>query len=116
MLKNVAISDSPKASCRGLDLLAGCGSLTSVDIKPGICELFAYRQRREGHPNPATVVCADIMADTLPSSNGWTTSSRAGTSSGRERKTRDPGSERERGRRSVEYQQIITGGGEDIGQ
>src|SRR5690606_41924915 len=65
---------------------------------------------------PATVVCADIMADTLPSSNGWTTRSRAGTSSGRARKPRDPGSERERGRRSVEYQQIITGGGEDIGE
>lgn len=48
------------------DLLIDHGSLTSVDIDPDICEMFRYRQQREGHPNPATVVCADIMADTLP--------------------------------------------------
>jgi len=48
------------------DWLEGKGQLTSVDVDPGICELFEYRQKREGHPNPATVVCADILRDSLP--------------------------------------------------
>jgi ubiquinone/menaquinone biosynthesis C-methylase UbiE len=48
------------------DWLEGKGRLTSVDVDPGICELFEYRQKREGHPNPATVVCTDILSDSLP--------------------------------------------------
>src|SRR5690606_743746 len=48
------------------DLLIDAGSLTSIDIDREICELFRYRQQREGHPNPSTVVCADVMADSLP--------------------------------------------------
>lgn len=51
------------------DLLNGVGSLTSLDINGEICELFRYRQQREGHSNPATVVCADVMADTLPAAS-----------------------------------------------
>jgi len=48
------------------DWLDGKGRLTSVDIDLSTCELFAYRQKREGHPNPAAVVCADILTDPLP--------------------------------------------------
>jgi ubiquinone/menaquinone biosynthesis C-methylase UbiE len=46
--------------------LNGKGSLTSVDIDADICEMFRYRQSREGHPNPSRVVCMDIFASTLP--------------------------------------------------
>ena len=41
--------------------LLGKGRLTSVDIDPEICGNFAYRQKREGHPNPSIVVCQDIL-------------------------------------------------------
>ena len=41
-------------------------ALTSVDVDPEVCALLAYRQRREGHPHPARVVCADVLAGTLP--------------------------------------------------
>lgn len=51
------------------DLLVGTGCLTSIDIDPEICELFRYRQKREGHPNPSTVVCADVMEDSLPAAS-----------------------------------------------
>lgn len=48
------------------DLLDGYGQLTSVDIVPDICEFFAYRQSREGHPNPSNVICSDILSNELP--------------------------------------------------
>ncbi|MBI5094124.1 MAG: class I SAM-dependent methyltransferase [Candidatus Hydrogenedentes bacterium] len=51
------------------DLLDGIGRVTSVDIDRGICELFRYRQEREGHRNPSTVVCADILTDSLTASS-----------------------------------------------
>lgn len=41
--------------------LLGKGRLTSVDIDPQICRTFTYRQKREGHPNPSTVICQDIL-------------------------------------------------------
>jgi SAM-dependent methyltransferase len=41
------------------------GNLTSVDINTDICERFAYRQRRERHPNPSRVVNEDIFKTTL---------------------------------------------------
>jgi SAM-dependent methyltransferase len=37
------------------------GTLTSIDSDREICDLLEYRQRREGHPNAATVVCADAL-------------------------------------------------------
>lgn len=43
-------------------LLAGSGTLTSVDNDATICDTLRARQQREGHPNPATVVCADLLA------------------------------------------------------
>lgn len=46
--------------------LHGFGKLTSVDIDPDICGLFGYRQAREGHPNPSTVVCGDFVTCDLP--------------------------------------------------
>ncbi len=42
-------------------LLAGGGRLTSLDVDPDICRTLELRQRREGHPNPAAVVCADLL-------------------------------------------------------
>ena len=48
------------------DWLNGKGRLTSIDIDSDICRRFAYRQHREGHPNPTTLVCADILTDPLP--------------------------------------------------
>ncbi|NIA14173.1 MAG: methyltransferase domain-containing protein [Nitrospiraceae bacterium] len=42
------------------------GSLTSVDIDKSICSLFRYRQRRERHANPSSVVCEDILKTELP--------------------------------------------------
>ncbi len=42
-------------------LLAGRGRLTSIDIDPGSCILLKARQYREGHTNPASVVCADVL-------------------------------------------------------
>ena len=47
------------------DWLGDKGCLTSVDIDREICESFEYRQKREGHPNPSNVICADIMSDSL---------------------------------------------------
>jgi ubiquinone/menaquinone biosynthesis C-methylase UbiE len=47
------------------DLLDGTGRLTSVEIDSETCELFAYRQKREGHTSPSNVICADILADSL---------------------------------------------------
>ena len=46
--------------------LKGRGSLTSIDIDMGICEIFEYRQRREGHPNPSEVLCKSIFDLDLP--------------------------------------------------
>ncbi|GMA66004.1 class I SAM-dependent methyltransferase [Alicyclobacillus fastidiosus] len=45
--------------------LLGKGTLTSVDIDAEIFDLFRYRQWREGHPNPSTVVCMDVLNSTL---------------------------------------------------
>ncbi|ULL17774.1 class I SAM-dependent methyltransferase [Paenibacillus sp. H1-7] len=44
--------------------LDGAGTLMSVDIDERICNLYQYRQSREGHPNPAHVVCSDILSYT----------------------------------------------------
>lgn len=43
--------------------LEGRGSLTSVDDDADICAVFRYRQRRERHPNPARVLCRDLLAE-----------------------------------------------------
>lgn len=37
------------------------GTLTSVDRDPAICEAMRYRQTRERHLWPATVVCANVL-------------------------------------------------------
>lgn len=42
------------------------GRVTSVDIDRDICEVFAYRQQRERHPNPSEVVREDLFCTTLP--------------------------------------------------
>lgn len=44
----------------------GFGHLTSIDIDSEICEMFKYRQQREGHINPAQVVCEDFTCCSLP--------------------------------------------------
>jgi SAM-dependent methyltransferase len=41
--------------------IAGRGTLTSIDIDPEICAVLRYRQRRQGHTNPATVRCRDLL-------------------------------------------------------
>lgn len=41
------------------------GTLTSMDIDTPICEVFAYRQKRERHHNPSRVVNEDIFKTTL---------------------------------------------------
>jgi len=41
------------------------GTITSVDRDPDICRVFALRQRREGHPYPAHVVCGDVRDGVL---------------------------------------------------
>lgn len=46
--------------------LHGFGKLTSIDIDPDICGLFGYRQKREGHPNPSTVMSGDFLTFDLP--------------------------------------------------
>lgn len=46
--------------------LNGKGNVTSIDIDKEICEIFAYRQKREGHPNPSTVLCKSIFDSDLP--------------------------------------------------
>jgi SAM-dependent methyltransferase len=45
------------------------GRLTSIDVDPAICERFEYRQRRERHPFPATVLNRSILAIDLPRAN-----------------------------------------------
>lgn len=42
------------------------GNLTSIDIDQNLCELFTYRQKREGHPNPAKVIGKSIFDADLP--------------------------------------------------
>jgi ubiquinone/menaquinone biosynthesis C-methylase UbiE len=42
-------------------LLHGKGTLTSVDIDTEICAIFQYRQQKEQHPNPAIVLCEDML-------------------------------------------------------
>lgn len=39
--------------------------ITSVDRDREICDVFALRQRRERHPHPARVICADVLAGAL---------------------------------------------------
>lgn len=41
------------------------GVITSIDKDREICDLFALRQQREGHPYPARVVCGDVLAGAL---------------------------------------------------
>lgn len=41
------------------------GCLTSIDIDSDICEIFAYRQRREGHPNPSNVLNKSLFDSAL---------------------------------------------------
>ena len=45
------------------------GTLVSVDIDEGICNLFRFRQEREKHPNPSRVICQDILATRLRKSS-----------------------------------------------
>lgn len=45
--------------------LNGKGCLTSIDIDRDLCELFAYRQKREGHPNPSRAVCESIFETSM---------------------------------------------------
>lgn len=35
-------------------------------VDKGICEIFEYRQQREGHPIPAKVLCISIFDSDLP--------------------------------------------------
>ena len=42
------------------------GNLTSIEIDKEICEIFSYRQTREGHPNPSKVICKNIFNPDLP--------------------------------------------------
>lgn len=46
--------------------ILGHGRLTSIEIDSEICEVFGYRQKREGHPNPARVLCMDILSEDIP--------------------------------------------------
>ncbi|MDQ6417877.1 class I SAM-dependent methyltransferase [Paenibacillus sp. LHD-117] len=46
--------------------LNGRGTVTSIDINKAICEIFEYRQRREGHPNPSKVLCMSIFDEGVP--------------------------------------------------
>jgi len=46
-------------------LLEGRGQLSSVDVDADIADMLRYRQRREGHPNPARVLCADLLRDEI---------------------------------------------------
>jgi len=46
--------------------LKGKGDLTSIDVDHEICEIFAYRQAREGHPNPSKVLCKSIFDSDFP--------------------------------------------------
>ncbi|MDQ8734266.1 class I SAM-dependent methyltransferase [Paenibacillus sp. LHD-38] len=46
--------------------LMGKGNITSIDINNEICEIFAYRQQREGHPHPSKVLCKSIFDSDLP--------------------------------------------------
>jgi protein-L-isoaspartate O-methyltransferase len=41
------------------------GRITSVDRDPDICRVFELRQRREGHPHPARVICGDVRDGVL---------------------------------------------------
>ena len=45
--------------------LRDAGALTSIDINSTICETLAYRQRREGHPYPTSVVACDLLENGL---------------------------------------------------
>lgn len=47
-------------------LINGSGCLTSIDIDSYICNIFKYRQHREGHPNASTVICEDFLVSKLP--------------------------------------------------
>ncbi|GIP18147.1 hypothetical protein J40TS1_37890 [Paenibacillus montaniterrae] len=42
-------------------ILNGLGRLTSIDIDQEICNIFRYRQRREGHPNSSNIICEDFL-------------------------------------------------------
>ncbi|OIO10393.1 MAG: hypothetical protein AUJ52_04375 [Elusimicrobia bacterium CG1_02_63_36] len=46
--------------------LEGRGTLTSIDRDRKVAGVFAYRQRRELHPNPAKVLCRDVVSAPAP--------------------------------------------------
>ena len=46
--------------------LGNNGRLISIDLDPEISEMFSFRQRREGHPNPSNVICCDFLTCPLP--------------------------------------------------
>lgn len=46
--------------------LKGNGEVTSIDIDEEICEIFEYRQKKEGHPNPSTVLYKSVFDPDLP--------------------------------------------------
>ena len=45
--------------------LGSHGTLTSLDNNPHCCDLYRYRQTREGNPFPTKVVCGDIRQSPL---------------------------------------------------
>lgn len=47
----------------------GLGRLTSIDIDQDICNIFRYRQRREGHPNSSKIICEDFLTCKLQRMN-----------------------------------------------
>jgi len=47
-------------------IMNGLGRLTSIDIDQDICNIFRYRQRREGHPNSSNIICEDFLTCKLP--------------------------------------------------
>ncbi|HUS32183.1 MAG TPA: class I SAM-dependent methyltransferase [Kofleriaceae bacterium] len=41
------------------------GRITSIDRDADICRILELRQRREGHPHPARVICGDVRDGVL---------------------------------------------------
>lgn len=46
--------------------LEGRGTLTSIDRDRTAADLLRFRQRRERHPNPAEVLCHDVVSGPAP--------------------------------------------------
>ena len=51
--------------CHVVGTSAAASTVTSVDRDPGICRVFALRQKRERHPYPARIVCCDVRDGSL---------------------------------------------------